>query len=50
MKVGTYTNLNMLNLMTMFFCHTVDFLAKFGSKNQNCLFKMKLVTYTNSKI
>ena len=40
--------------MVMFICPgfgpEIHFLDKFGPKNQNCLFEMKLGTYTNSNM
>ena len=51
MKLGTETNSNMLNLMMMMvICPALDkkyiFFRSFGPKNKNCLFKVKISTYT----
>ena len=51
MKLGTETNSNMLNLMMMMvICPALDkkyiFFGSFGPKNKNCLFKVKISTYT----
>ena len=51
LKFGTYTNLNMQNLIVRLISSILDrkyrFGANFGPKNQSCHFKLKFVTFTN---
>ena len=44
-KIDTKTNLSMQNSMVVFICFRlkiVTFLGKFGPKNRNCQFKLKI--------
>ena len=54
LKFCTLTNSNIQNSMVRFTFSVSDpkypFLAKFGSKNQNCQLKMKFGTLTNSNM
>ena len=41
---------NSMEVFTFLFRKETAFLGKFGPRNQNCLFKMKFGTWTNSNM